>query len=197
MAAVSGDEFSFCNDGSISLPHVKVQTIDELHKLQRKKSEPATPTRTGTGGAFAAIPDDDRQKIQLQSISASLASLTRETGPNVVKGDPARKSEASGAAQHYFTPTIIPTDSSLKFTHLMYNLSPAELYEQAVKYEKGSFITSTGALATLSGAKTGRSPKDKRVVKDETTAEELWWGKYVPLSYLIACLPHLIHSFVS
>lgn len=52
-----------------------------------------------------------------------------------------------------------------------------ELYEQAIKYEKGSFITSTGALATLSGAKTGRAPRDKRVVFDETTAEELWWGK--------------------
>lgn len=52
-----------------------------------------------------------------------------------------------------------------------------ELYEQAVKYEKGSFITSSGALATLSGAKTGRSPRDKRVVKDETTERELWWGK--------------------
>jgi phosphoenolpyruvate carboxykinase (ATP) len=54
-----------------------------------------------------------------------------------------------------------------------------ELYEQAVKYEKGSFITSTGALATLSGAKTGRSPRDKRVVKDEAAAKELWWGKWV------------------
>lgn len=53
----------------------------------------------------------------------------------------------------------------------------AELYEQAIRYEKGSFITSTGALATLSGAKTGRSPRDKRIVNDETTAEELWWGK--------------------
>lgn len=53
----------------------------------------------------------------------------------------------------------------------------AELYEQAIKYEKGSFITSAGALTTLSGAKTGRSPRDKRVVKDETTSEELWWGK--------------------
>lgn len=55
----------------------------------------------------------------------------------------------------------------------------AELYEQAIKYEKGSFITSTGALATLSGAKTGRSPRDKRVVKDDTTEDDLWWGKYV------------------
>lgn len=56
----------------------------------------------------------------------------------------------------------------------------AELYEQAIKYEKGSFITSSGALATLSGAKTGRSPRDKRVVRDDTTENELWWGKYVP-----------------
>lgn len=56
------------------------------------------------------------------------------------------------------------------------------MYEQAIKYEQGSFITSTGALATLSGAKTGRSPKDKRVVRDETTEDELWWGKYVSSS---------------
>ncbi|CAI0393580.1 unnamed protein product, partial [Linum tenue] len=42
--------------------------------------------------------------------------------------------------------------------------------------EKGSFITSTGALATLSGAKTGRSPRDKRVVRDDTTEGDLWWG---------------------
>lgn len=60
----------------------------------------------------------------------------------------------------------------------------AELYEQAIQYEKGSFITSSGALATLSGAKTGRSPKDKRVVRDDTTEDELWWGKYVIL-YII------------
>ncbi|CAI0393575.1 unnamed protein product, partial [Linum tenue] len=55
-----------------------------------------------------------------------------------------------------------------------------ELYEQAIKYEKGSFITSTGALATLSGAKTGRSPRDKRVVRDDTTEGDLWWGKGSP-----------------
>lgn len=57
------------------------------------------------------------------------------------------------------------------------NILCTELYEQAIKYEKGSFITSTGALATLSGAKTGRAPRDKRVVRDETTEDELWWGK--------------------
>ncbi|GBG63141.1 hypothetical protein CBR_g36910 [Chara braunii] len=72
------------------------------------------------------------------------------------------------------------SDAGLNGPQILYNLSPPELYEQGLKHEKGSFITSTGAIATLSGAKTGRSPKDKRVVKDETTAEELWWGEGSP-----------------
>ena len=57
-----------------------------------------------------------------------MASLTRETGPKVVKGDPARKAEApkGGAVHHhYFTPSISVSDSSLKVTHVLYNLSPA------------------------------------------------------------------------
>lgn len=60
---------------------------------------------------------------------------------------------------------------------MVFRFLVVELYEQAIKYEKGSFITSNGALATLSGAKTGRAPRDKRVVRDATTEDELWWGK--------------------
>lgn len=108
--------------------------------------------------------------------SASLASLTRESGPNLVKGDPASKSKEAQPF-HCQASVLNASDSALKFTHILHNLSPAELYEQAIKYEHGSFITSSGALATLSGAKTGRSPRDKRVVKDQTTVHELWWGK--------------------
>ncbi|GMP27581.1 hypothetical protein CsSME_00003498 [Camellia sinensis var. sinensis] len=169
-----------CHDDSG--PTVKAQTIDELHSLQKKRSAPTTPIK-GIQAAFGPVSEEERHKLQLQSISASLASLTRETGPKVVKGDPARQSETpkfAHASHPHFTPTISVSDSSLKFTHVLYNLSQAELYEQAIKYEKGSFITSNGALATLSGAKTGRSPKDKRVVRDETTEDDLWWGKGSP-----------------
>ncbi|XP_077215669.1 phosphoenolpyruvate carboxykinase (ATP) 1-like [Tasmannia lanceolata] len=169
-----------CHDDST--PPVKANTIDELHSLQKKRSAPTTPIK-GAHGAFGPqLSEEERQKQQLQSISASLASLTRETGPKVVKGDPARKTETPKAhvSHHDITPTFSVSDSSLKFTHILYNLSPAELYEQAIKYEKGSFITSSGALATLSGAKTGRCPRDKRVVRDETTKDELWWGKGSP-----------------
>ncbi|KAK7366921.1 hypothetical protein VNO80_08924 [Phaseolus coccineus] len=167
-----------CHDDSV--PTVKAQTIHELHYLQKKRSAPTTPV-TGFQTPFATISEEDRHKQQLQSISASLASLTRETGPQLVKGDPARKSDSQVThVHHHVTPTIAVSDSALKFTHVLYNLSPAELYEQAIKYEKGSFITATGALATLSGAKTGRSPRDKRVVKDDLTENELWWGNGSP-----------------
>lgn len=37
--------------------------------------------------------------------------------------------------------------------------SVPELYEHALKYEPSTHIVGHGALATLSGAKTGRSPK--------------------------------------
>jgi len=184
-AAKRGSEI--CHDDSG--PTVNVTTIDELHSLQKKRSAPTTPINQGGGAAFAAVSEEERQKIQLQSISASLASLTRESGPKVVRGDPAEK-KADGSTtpayahgQHHsiFSPaTGAVSDSSLKFTHVLYNLSPAELYEQAIKSEKGSFITSNGALATLSGAKTGRAPRDKRVVRDSTTEDELWWGKGSP-----------------
>lgn len=59
-------------------------------------------------------------------ISASLASLTRETGPKVVRGDPTRQPETPRLASHdHVSPTISVSDSSLKFTHVLYNLSPA------------------------------------------------------------------------
>ncbi|XP_058767666.1 phosphoenolpyruvate carboxykinase (ATP) 1-like [Vicia villosa] len=171
-------------DDEGSIQTVKANTIDELHSLQRKKN--ATP-RAGSQVDLNTYSREERHKQQLESISASLASLTRETGPKVVKGDPTLRSETQRVAHvphQRITPTITnkscSNNSAMKFTHVLYNLSPAELYEQAIKYEKGSFITSTGALATLSGAKTGRCPKDKRVVKDDLTENDLWWGKGSP-----------------
>ena len=50
------------------------------------------------------------------------------------------------------------------------------LYEDALVYESGSAITSSGALTAYSGAKTGRSPLDKRIVKEEGSEKDIWWG---------------------
>ncbi|EDP44218.1 hypothetical protein MGL_1615 [Malassezia globosa CBS 7966] len=55
------------------------------------------------------------------------------------------------------------------------NAPVAQLYEEAVRKE-GAVIASSGALINLSGKKTGRSPKDKRIVYEETSKDDIWWG---------------------
>jgi phosphoenolpyruvate carboxykinase (ATP) len=56
------------------------------------------------------------------------------------------------------------------------NPSVASLYEDALVYETGTAITSSGALTAYSGRKTGRSPMDKRIVKEPTSENDIWWG---------------------
>jgi phosphoenolpyruvate carboxykinase (ATP) len=56
------------------------------------------------------------------------------------------------------------------------NLPPAELYAEAIRDDPDSTIADTGALIAYSGAKTGRSPKDKRVVRSPTSEKDVWWG---------------------
>ncbi len=55
------------------------------------------------------------------------------------------------------------------------NASTARLYEFAI-VDHDAVIAFTGALATRSGDKTGRSPKDKRIVESTETADDIWWG---------------------
>jgi phosphoenolpyruvate carboxykinase (ATP) len=57
-----------------------------------------------------------------------------------------------------------------------HNLPPSSLYEHAIRYEKDSSIAENGALVAYSGVKTGRSPKDKRVVKHPDSEKDVWWG---------------------
>jgi phosphoenolpyruvate carboxykinase (ATP) len=55
------------------------------------------------------------------------------------------------------------------------NLSPACLYEDALASGEAT-ITSLGALSIRSGEKTGRSPRDKRVVDHPDSTLDVWWG---------------------
>src|SRR5262245_49903437 len=57
-----------------------------------------------------------------------------------------------------------------------HNLSPSSLYEHAIRFEKDASIAENGALVAYSGAKTGRSPKDKRIVKHPDSEKNVWWG---------------------
>lgn len=56
-----------------------------------------------------------------------------------------------------------------------WNLTPAELITEAVKNGEGA-LTDTGALMCKTGVFTGRSPKDRFIVKDDLTKDAVWWG---------------------
>lgn len=60
-------------------------------------------------------------------------------------------------------------------TVIRHNAPPPTLYEDGL-LEKGTTISSTGALMAYSGNKTGRSPKDKRIVDESTSSHNIWWG---------------------
>lgn len=54
------------------------------------------------------------------------------------------------------------------------NLSPAALYEEAVRRGEAT-IVATGALTAETGKHTGRSPQDKFFVKEPTSQDAIWW----------------------
>ncbi|GEQ70576.1 hypothetical protein JCM33374_g4254 [Metschnikowia sp. JCM 33374] len=58
---------------------------------------------------------------------------------------------------------------------IRHNAPPPTLYEDGL-LEKGTTISSTGALMAYSGEKTGRSPKDKRIVDESSSSHNIWWG---------------------
>jgi len=56
-----------------------------------------------------------------------------------------------------------------------WNLPPATLYEHTIRRGQGS-LASGGALVVMTGVYTGRSPKDKFIVRDSATEDKIWWG---------------------
>lgn len=77
------------------------------------------------------------------------------------------------------------TNLGIKVPDIVRNPTVAELYEYALHpYHKSNFnhdvgdtaVSSTGALVSYSGKRTGRVPKEKRVVNDENTKDKIWWS---------------------
>ena len=74
--------------------------------------------------------------------------------------------------------SVNPIDLSpygIQVDDVIHNATPARLYEFAI-IDHHAVISASGALATRSGDKTGRSPKDKRIVVDSGSSDHIWWG---------------------
>jgi phosphoenolpyruvate carboxykinase (ATP) len=55
------------------------------------------------------------------------------------------------------------------------NAAPADLYGLALQSD-GAALSDVGALIASSGKKTGRSPRDKRIVEHPDSQPDIWWG---------------------
>ncbi|NJX17283.1 phosphoenolpyruvate carboxykinase (ATP), partial [Tamlana crocina] len=78
-------------------------------------------------------------------------------------------------AKKQFTKTIALEQYGIQNAEIHYQLSPEELHE--ITIEKGQGVeSSSGALAVNTGEFTGRSPKDRFIVKDDITKDKVWWG---------------------
>ncbi|NNF19866.1 MAG: phosphoenolpyruvate carboxykinase (ATP), partial [Flavobacteriaceae bacterium] len=73
------------------------------------------------------------------------------------------------------TKSISLKEYGIKSENVHYQLSPLELHDVTLKKGMGREADS-GALAVNTGEFTGRSPKDRFIVKDEITEDKVWWG---------------------
>ena len=71
--------------------------------------------------------------------------------------------------------TSVGHDVTLSASTVVRNARPAVLYEHALRNDEG-LIAGSGALAVDTGVYTGRSPKDKYVVRNAATADDVDWG---------------------
>ena len=73
------------------------------------------------------------------------------------------------------TKTISLTSYGIQSSKVHYQLSSEELHKITVEKNQGVTVNS-GALAVNTGEFTGRSPKDRFIVENAITKDEIWWG---------------------
>ncbi|MFQ5855461.1 MAG: phosphoenolpyruvate carboxykinase (ATP) [Anaerolineae bacterium] len=63
----------------------------------------------------------------------------------------------------------------MNINDVYWNLPTSRLYEEVVRRREG-LIAHLGPLVVRTGHHTGRSPKDKFIVRDPSTEQHIWWG---------------------
>jgi len=87
---------------------------------------------------------------------------------------------ASSAAQTLAPTVDLSVHGISRVREVVYNPSYEQLFEEETKSGLQGFerctVTDLGAVAVDTGEFTGRSPKDKYIVRDDTTRDTLWWN---------------------
>ena len=78
-------------------------------------------------------------------------------------------------AQHH-QPTGLESHGITNVSRVYWNLGVPALYEEAIKRREGT-ISVDGPLVCRTGQHTGRSPNDKFIVREPSSADKVWWSK--------------------
>lgn len=81
--------------------------------------------------------------------------------------------------QEEFSPTAI-REFDLSSNQVIANPSVEELIEECIKVD-GDKLASNGAITAYTGKYTGRTPKDKHLVRTASTDQDVWWGNNNPM----------------
>ncbi|WP_299054009.1 phosphoenolpyruvate carboxykinase (ATP) [uncultured Polaribacter sp.] len=73
------------------------------------------------------------------------------------------------------TKSISLNSLGIKNATIKYQLTSDKLFDETIKKKQGE-VSSLGAIAVNTGEFTGRSPKDRFIVKDAITKDEVWWS---------------------
>jgi phosphoenolpyruvate carboxykinase (ATP) len=84
------------------------------------------------------------------------------TSPSTTPSDPPQTRPGRGGAR-------------IRAGKVVANLSTAALYEAAIREGEG-LIAAAGPLVVRTGTHTGRSPKDKFIVREPSSEAKIWWG---------------------
>src|SRR6188472_1515285 len=108
--------------------------------------------------------------LTVEADSRALARHARPVTDPTWAVTPARQSRYRSVTMTSPAPTSTIGGSVLA------NLSTAELYERAIRDAEGT-LAADGPLVVRTGTHTGRSPKDKFIVREPWSQDKVWWGE--------------------
>ncbi|KAK2078667.1 hypothetical protein QBZ16_003507 [Prototheca wickerhamii] len=169
----------------------------------RRLADEGNPTRASDYLELLSMQKSSRERDEFSdhavavSLSRSLTSLHGRQGPKIRTREPRRvqlprEAEPQAAVPH--TPCWSQreaadgvlediSDVGINPVVVFHNTTVPELTEHALAYEPAAHVTARGALAVLSGEKTGLSLADRRLVRDAAPApgaDAAFWGRGSP-----------------
>jgi hypothetical protein len=144
---------------------------------------PKNATRYGAADSLSGKPVFARQAWSLTRPNQHLKKLPNNKsrlGEASPENGPVTRHHNINSFESIFVEQFLSSVGITEPKEIIYNPSYEQLFEDEMQpglegYARG-YLSELGAVNVLTGEYTGRSPKDKFIVMDDTTRDSLWWN---------------------